>query len=222
MLTPALSTLYAQAKLQVLEGTKFDLGSISRGAVVEKKITLRNTGNDTLVLGTVEASCGCTGTVVSKDRIPAGATGTLLITFNSKNFTGPVHKTLTVNSNAADEPRTVIEFTASVVEEIVVTPAQVWFKDAEVGRPSTVIVTVKNQGKEKLELRGYRTQLSGFTLKVPSEPVISGKTIQLVAEFTPAKPIPVLADGVFLKTSNPLQPEIFIPIYGNAKEFKFE
>ncbi len=212
----------AQPKLQVVGGTKIDLGSIYRGAVVERKVTLKNAGSDTLIVSRVDPSCGCTGTVVSNDHIGAGKTGLLLITFNSKNFSGPIHKSVTINSNAADEPRTMVEFTATVIDEIVLAPPQLWFKNAEVGKASTITLSIKNSGKDDLKLTGYRSQLQGFALKVPSDPIAPGKTVELVAEFKPERVIPVIGEAVFLSTNNPRQPEIYIPIYGNAKEFKFE
>jgi len=217
-----VSTASAQPKLQVVGGTKFDLGSIYRGAVVERKVSLKNIGSDTLIVSRVDPSCGCTGTVVSNDHISAGKTGTLLITFNSKNFSGPVHKSVTINSNAEDEPRTTIEFTATVIDEIVLAPPQLWFKNAEVGKATTITISIKNSGKDDLKLTGYRTQLQGLALKFPSEPIAPGKTVELVAEFTPERVIPVIGEAVFLGTNNPRQPEIYIPVYGNAKEFKFE
>lgn len=218
----ALTSGLAQPKIQVVGGTKIDLGSIYRGAVVERKVMLKNIGSDTLVVSRVDPSCGCTGTVVSNDHITAGKTGTLLITFNSKNFTGPVHKSVTINSNATDEPRTIVEFTATVIDEIVLAPPQLWFKNAEVGKAAVLTLSIKNGGKDDLKLTGYRTQLQGFALKFPSEAIAPGKTAEVIAEFTPARVIPVIGDAVFLGTNNPRQPEIYIPIYGNAKEFKFE
>ena len=83
-------------------------------------------------------------------------------------------------------------------------------------------LTVKNNGKDPLKLTGWRCQLSGFSLIVPAEPIEPGKSATLDAEFVPARTAPILSDGVFLQTSNPRQSEVFIPIYGNAREFKFE
>ena len=211
-----------QPKLVVESGTKLDLGTIIRGKVVEKKVILKNGGDQPLFLGRVNASCGCTGTLVSSDTIAPGKTGTLLITFNSKNFSGPVHKTVTINSNSANEPRTVIEFSAIINAEVTVTPVQFWFRDAEVGRASVSSITVQNTGKADLSLTGFSTELEGFSLKLPSKPVRPGQTVQVEAEYVPKKARNVLSDSVILKTDNPHQPEVYIYIYGSVKEFKFQ
>jgi len=211
-----------QPRLLIVEGKKLSLGTIHRGEVAEKKLTLRNAGSDTLVLDKVDVSCGCTGTIISAKRIPAGGSGSLLITFNSKNFSGTIHKTVTIHSNSSDEPSQVVEFTAEVVNEIVVTPSQFWFKDAEVGRLNKVILTIKNNSSEELVLKSFRTALEGFVLHLPDAPLKPGVEAEVTAEFTPKKALPFLAEGVFVTTSNSHQPEIYIPIYGNSKEFKFQ
>lgn len=213
---------WPQPMLRVAEGTKLDLGTINRGKVVEKKISLKNIGNETLVIGKVITSCGCTGTVVSEDHIPPGESGTLLITFNSKNFSGTIHKTVTVNSNSAGGPETLIEFTGIVFEEVLVTPSQLLFRDAEVGRLSSRTVIVKNNGKEKLLLTGFKTQLPGLTAILPSKSIAPDDSAQIVVEFKPTQVQPMMTDLLHVTTSNKSQPDVTIYVYGNTKEFKFQ
>jgi hypothetical protein len=221
LLSFVAATAGAQPKIQYAE-QKFDLGTIYRGTVKEHTLTLKNTGTELLLLGSVDASCGCTGTIVSNKEIRPGETGTLAITFNSRNFSGTVHKTVTINSNAANEPRVMIEFTANVIDEILITPAHFWFKDAEIGRKVRLSLTVKNDGMEPLRLTGWHSQLTGLVLTIPSSSIEPGKAAEIHADFTPDKTVPILSDGVFVTTSNPRQLELFLPVYGNVREFKFE
>jgi hypothetical protein len=87
---------------------------------------------------------------------------------------------------------------------------------------STQSVLVKNQGKGPLKLVSVKTQLEGLTIRLPAEPIEPGSSARLVAEYKPAAARPVLSDGVFINTSSNSQPQIYIQIYGNVKEFKFE
>ncbi|MBI4535735.1 MAG: DUF1573 domain-containing protein [Ignavibacteriae bacterium] len=215
-------SLWAQAKVQVVGGSKLDLGTIYRGQVVEKKVVLKNVGDQVLEIGRVDASCGCTGTLVSSKQISPGKTGELLITFNSANFSGSVHKSVTVNSNADGSPSTLIEFSATVVQEISVTPVQFWFRDAEVGKATSASVTLTNQSKENVDIMGYKTNLAGFTLSIPAEPLKPGESVQLVAEYTPKAVMSILNDGVSVKTSSKREPDVFIRIFGNVREFVFK
>lgn len=215
-------TASAQPKLEVGGGGSFDLGKIYRGAVVDRQLSIRNPGSDTLRLGRVDVSCGCTGTVVSNDRIPPGGSGTLRITFHSQNFTGPVHKSVTVHSNADGTPETVIQFTAQVIDEIGLNPQTLLFRNADVRRLNVVTISVSNNSAAPLSLTGYRTQMKGLVLKLPVEPIPPGGTVDIRAEFTPEAAVSLISEGVFLTTSNERRPEIYIQIFGNAREFSFE
>jgi hypothetical protein len=198
------------------------LGTIYRGQVVERKMAIRNAGSDTLLIENVTASCGCTGAMVSSPRLGPGESGTLSITFNSKNFTGDVHKTVTLHSNSSANRVQVIEFSAKVLDEIAYSPLQFWFKDAEVGKPSRSTVRLKNKGEAPLTLKSCRLTAEGFRLVLPTEPLAPGAEVDLVMEFNPTKAVSFIAEGVFIQTSNPHQPEIYIPLYGSSKEFKFQ
>jgi len=217
-LTPAL----AQPKLEVVGGRKLDLGEIVRGTVVERIVTLKNVGDQPLGIIQVQPSCGCTGTLMSSNSIAPGDTGTIKISFNSKNFSGRIDKTVTINSDSENEPRIVVEFTGVVKVEVAVTPAQFWFRNAEVGRMTSGNVTIVNKGKNPLSLTGFSTELDGFTLKLPAQPIAPGDSAQIEAEYTPKAVRSVVSDGVLVNTNNPLQPEVYIYIYGSVKEFKFQ
>ena len=211
----------AQPKLEIVEGTALDFGSINRGEVITRDVTLKNVGTETLVIGRAEASCGCTGTLVSSDHIPPGKTSALQIMFNSKNFSGPVHKSITINSNAQEAARTVLEFTVTVIDEVKVLPGYFLFRDAMVGRASTYPVKVRNEGAEAFEITGFKTQLEGFSIALPTKPINPGESVDIVATLAP-KATTTLSDGVFLTTTNAHQPEVYIRILGNVREFKFE
>jgi hypothetical protein len=224
VLTLSIAALIAtaQPKLKIEEGLKFDLGKIDRGTVATKRLILKNVGTERLDLGNVDVSCGCTGTVVSNKELKPGDTTSLLITFNSKNFNGPVHKSVTINSNAADAPRTVVEFTATVTEDLSFSPIQFYFKDAEVGRKSIATIKVKNESTKEQLITGFRTQLENFVIKYPPKKIPPGESMDITAEFTPKTAKPVLSEGVFITTSSQSQPEVYIYIFGTVKEFKFE
>ncbi len=217
LLLCSASLAQAQPKLELVGGSKFSLGSVYRGTMSERRITLKNNGSDTLIISRVDVSCGCTGTMVSNDHIAPGDTGSLLITFNSKNFRGPVHKSLTINSNDPAQQQAVIQFEGTVVEDVVVTPEYLWFQDAEVGTKNTRILTIKNEGKEGLLLKTFSTELKGLSLTLPREPVRPGTSVQLPVVYTPTAANPVLAERMTITTSNAHQPEIIVAVYGNAK-----
>jgi hypothetical protein len=215
VVSPSLSP--AQPKLELPGGSKFNLGSVYRGTLAERRITLKNAGTEPLIISRVDVSCGCTGTMISNDHIAAGDTGSLLITFNSKNFRGAVHKTVTINSNDPSQPQTLIQFEGTVIEDVVVMPEYLWFRDAEVGTTATRMLTIKNEGKEPLLLKKFSSDLQGLAVSLPAEPLRPGAALQLPVAYTPAAATPVLAERMTIFTSDPHQSEIVVAVYGNVK-----
>ena len=216
------STALAQPVLEIVGGKTIALDTLYRGQVVERMVTLRNAGDQTLLIGEILTSCGCTGTVVSTDRLTPGSTGTLKVTLNAKSFGGPVKKTITVKSNDPAHPSSVIELTGFVVQQIEVEPQSFWFKDAEVGRATTVSATLRNAGKVPVKLLKVSTALDGLTVALPTEEIPPGKQVTITATLKAVKEMPVISDGVRIATSSSAQPEVYIPIFGTAKQFRFE
>jgi hypothetical protein len=95
-------------------GKVFDFGQIQRGTPVTHEFSFTNTGNDVLVISSVQASCGCTVTDYSKDPIPAGGKGYVKATYNAAN-PGAFSKTVTIHANT-DESTVVLTIKGEVVE----------------------------------------------------------------------------------------------------------
>jgi hypothetical protein len=81
--------------------TTFDFGQIIKDEPVTHEFTFTNTGNDALIISSVQASCGCTVTEYTKDPIPAGEMGFVKATYNAAKA-GVFSKTVTINANTED------------------------------------------------------------------------------------------------------------------------
>jgi hypothetical protein len=221
VLLPHISGLIAQPKIQIEADRVFSLDTLMEGAVAERNIVIRNAGTSVLKIDKVDVSCGCTGTMVSNSELKPGETGELKITFNSKNFNGKVHKTVTVNSNDPENPKARIEFSAVVIQELAVSENRFVFKDAVVGEKRTSKVTLTNNSGSNLELKGYETSLPGLTINYPHS-ISPGQSVEVVAEFIPKEPKRTLSSNVSLQTNSPNKPEIVFYVFGSVKEWKFE
>lgn len=219
-LLPGPQISMAQPKLTMMEET-FDLDTLMAGAVAERKVTIKNTGNEQLIIEKVEASCGCTGTLLSSDKLKPGESGEIKISFNSKNFNGQIHKVVTIISNDPKTPRKPVEFTGFVIEEVFLSETRFNFKDSIVGERKTMNITLTNNGKEPLDLKEYTTNLTGFTMKYPPS-IKPGESAQLVAEFVPKEAKKVVSSNVTLQTNNKSKPEILLYVFGSVKDWKFE
>jgi hypothetical protein len=85
-----------------------------------------------------------------------------------------------------------------------------------------VTITVSNAGKTPIKLLKTRTSMEGLTVKLPTEPVLPGKQVTVTATLKAPKEAAVISDAVYIETSSSRQPEVYIPVFGTAKQFKFE
>jgi hypothetical protein len=81
--------------------------------VAEFKLT--NEGNEPLLISSAQASCGCTNLNYSKDPLLPGKSTSLSVTYNAA-VKGPFTKTVTVKTNAGDQP-TILVVKGNVLEK---------------------------------------------------------------------------------------------------------
>ncbi|WP_062055534.1 DUF1573 domain-containing protein [Aquimarina longa] len=79
--------------------TNHDFGTINEGDIVNHKFTFTNTGEVPLVILNAKGSCGCTVSKWSKEPIAPGATGELLVSFNSNGKPNLQNKQVTITAN---------------------------------------------------------------------------------------------------------------------------
>lgn len=77
-----------------------DFGTILEGERVVCYFDYENSGGGSLVIQTIEASCGCTIPEWSREPLPAGERNTLQIIFDATRRSGLQLKQVTVHSNA--------------------------------------------------------------------------------------------------------------------------
>lgn len=88
--------------LQFAENS-YDFGEVMDGEKVEHTYTFTNTGSEPLVISNAKGSCGCTVPAWPKEPIAPGATGEILVRFDSKGKGrvggGAQTKTVTITAN---------------------------------------------------------------------------------------------------------------------------
>jgi hypothetical protein len=88
------------AKFPVMEFAEleYDFGTIDQGTAVEHMFKFKNTGDAPLVVVDAKSSCGCTVPTWSRESIPPGGEGEMLVKFNGSGQ-NQVSKTVTVTAN---------------------------------------------------------------------------------------------------------------------------
>ena len=90
-----------------------DYGTIEQGADGTCEFEFKNTGTAPLIIQTAKGSCGCTVPSYPKEPIAPGASATIKVKYDT-NRVGPINKSVTITSNASNEPTKVIRIKGNV------------------------------------------------------------------------------------------------------------
>ena len=91
-----------------------DYGNVDQGGNGECTFTVTNTGNAPLIISMCKGSCGCTVPTCPKEPIAPGASATITVKYDT-NRVGPINKTVTITSNATNEPSKMIRIKGYIV-----------------------------------------------------------------------------------------------------------
>ena len=103
------------------EEMEHQYGTIQKGGNGDCQFTFWNDGNEPLILQNVKASCGCTTPKYTQKPVMPGQIGVIDVHYNTNNV-GGFSKTVTVTSNAVDNPRVVLRIKGNVKQDA--TPQQ--------------------------------------------------------------------------------------------------
>ncbi len=94
------SNLSANAAFQ-WETTVHNFGNVQQGEVVNYTFKFTNSGTEDLLIQSTSASCGCTVPNHTKEPIPPGGAGEIVVRFDSKGKSGQQSPVITVVANTS-------------------------------------------------------------------------------------------------------------------------
>ena len=101
------TNLFAQSKDSAfikVKNPKYNFGFVKQGKIVKIEYFFENTGKVPLIISTITVTCGCTIADFPHYPIKQGASGTILLTFNTKEKYDRQDRTVDVISNASNSP----------------------------------------------------------------------------------------------------------------------
>jgi len=159
------------------ESTTVDLGQVTRGESVTRRVSFTNTGGSPLTLKNIKAGCGCTTVDGWKQTVPPGEQGSFELKFDSANFLGLTTKTVTVESDATNGS-VPISLKADVWAPVRLSTSSVSFGRALKGatvEPKQVEITVTDD--QPLTLSGVTSRNPYFQASL--EPIEAGRRYRL-------------------------------------------
>lgn len=164
---------------------KFDFGEVFQGDKVPHIFEFINEGDETLKVDRVRSSCGCTAVLVSDKEIPPGGKGEIQANFDSSRFRGSVAKTIYLYTNDPVRPTMQFHIKGTILETVVVEPAQINFGQVTASKPVTTTVVLRNQGREPLVLGTPTSTAAELLVEMSKTSFASGEEVTLQLKLTP-------------------------------------
>jgi copper(I)-binding protein len=209
------ASMAAAAPEIVIDQPSYDFGTIPQGKKVEHVFTLRNAGDAPLIINNVRPSCGCTAASVTTSVIPPGKTGGIKSSFDSSNFTGTVHKTIAVDTNASRSPVTTLNLKGTVFEELQVNPRQLNMGMVKINETTRFAVILTNKGTKPVRLTSVKAPSAQMTADADKKNLNPGESARISVAVTPGKNDRFLSGNLLIHTDYPGKAEILVPVYGS-------
>ncbi len=97
------------------EKTVIDYGTVNKGDNGVREFVFKNSGNAPLIISNVKSTCGCTIPKKPEKPIFPGESEKIQVKYDTKRV-GFIRKSITVTSNAASSPTTILKIKGQVVD----------------------------------------------------------------------------------------------------------
>ena len=219
-------------RLTIVEPVK-DYGTIAKGQQLNWTFEVKNTGTSDLQINAARPSCGCT--VADFDKvIKPGATGKVAAHVDTTNFTGPISKAITLETNDPAAPQSQLTIHAIVKPYVEAHPAGFVRFNMLQGDTDSQYVTLYSEEETPLEILKVESPQPWITVdakKVEDKSLLVpnvGRTgqNQYLVKITAGGPdakIGPIADKVHIVTNSQHTPDYWVTVSGVVRPtFRFE
>lgn len=187
-----------------------DLGVIYKGASKTTRLSLKNTGTDTLKVLKVETSCGCTTVRQPKRFLLPGEADFLEVSLNSATLhQGKATKRVTIETNDPDSAVVTVTVVATILAEFEPTDQTgvLWLGNLPFGVELVRSTSFKNVSGRAITVLKAGATSSVLKADVGRTKVAPGDSVKVIIRVTPVSE-GYLNGEIFLETDSTNQPRI--------------
>jgi hypothetical protein len=193
-----------------------DYGKVRYGDKVVEEFPFTNTGDETLVIEKLRASCGCTKAVKGDSEIPPGGTSKIVAEFDTSDMrSGVKQKSIFVHSNDSKNPVIKLNLTADVVRELNLNPPTLAKKLHEFSDSVIFPVKISNKSDHVYSVTGLESKGSDLhVLLKPEQITIPPQgNIEFKVKIDLEKEVhrQFYMGKIMLQTDHPTEKEIEVP-----------
>jgi hypothetical protein len=199
-----------------------DFGTVAKGQMIDWSFEIKNTGTADLEIKSANPTCGCTVAEFTK-VIKPGEKGKVVAHVDTTGFSGPIAKSITLQTNDPDTPTSQVTIHANVKPYVEAFPAGFLRYTILQGEEQTQSVTLYSEDEAPFQVLSVESP--GDWIKVDykkieneSERAAAGRKgqNQYKVNVTVAANAPVgpLMDKITFKTNSKYQPEYRLSLSG--------
>lgn len=217
------ATAFAQtdgSPMLVVPSKILDVGTVSQGVTVDAVFDLINEGDAKLVIKAVRPTCGCTVADFDPEIAP-GATGKIKAKLDTKDFAGPVSKSILVMTDDPQNPTVTLVIKADIRPFVEILPRPLIRFNAVLNEPmKQTFIVVGADPEQTMKIKSVESSVPFIATSVRQlgeDELVKGKsksqyevTISLTDD-TPVGPVnAVLSVNTDLKEA----PTVPVKVYG--------
>lgn len=211
-----ISVAYAFASpVAFIENNNQKLGKILEGEKPQITFTISNNGDETLKLTDVHTTCGCTVAELTAGVIAPGSSVTVIVTFDSRGYSGEIRKAVTVTTNDPQHGSLSLAFEGEVFTRFEIEPSVLYLRDVEQDKGKVVELIFQDNTDDRIEITDLKVDDRRLTARaVRTSPVGSRYRAKIVVTVPPGLPLGSFDTHLKVKTNDRLVPGDSIYIIG--------
>jgi hypothetical protein len=129
-----------------------DFGTVNAGETVSYDYAFSNTGDQPLILTSVQPGCGCTTATNWTRAVPPGESGSIHVHLDTSHLTGAVSKAIKIESNARNKPLSGLILRGRVFQPFTIEPSGAFLALKPDQGSATSRVKITYNGTNRLSL----------------------------------------------------------------------
>ncbi|AFM22930.1 DUF1573 domain-containing protein [Desulfomonile tiedjei] len=191
----------------------YKFGTAQYGDKIGQKFVVTNLGSDPLIIGDVQADCGCTKTLKGSSEIPANSSSEISVEYDTEGErSGKKEKHIFVHSNDPERPIVKLSLVGELIKELEVDPPTFAQKLETFQEDISIPVKIKNTSDTARKITAIKTAEKVISVGMePKSLVVEPNTsapLTIMLHLKKQDDRPFYLGRIALQTDHPVEKEL--------------
>jgi hypothetical protein len=207
-------TNIAQAAAKIgFDKEVYEFGKAQYGDKIGQKFVVTNLGDDPLIIGDVQADCGCTKTLKGSSEIPANTSSEIDVEYDTEGErSGKKEKHIFVHSNDPERPIVKLSLVGELNKELEVDPPTFAQKLETFKEDISIPVKIRNASETARTITGIKTAEKVVSIDMEPKSVVAepgaSAPLTILLHLKKQDDRPFYLGKIALQTDHPVEKEL--------------